>query len=73
MAFSIRAIRGKELNKNLDMRPHFFKASVIWATPKVRRRSRVAEVSSTTGRSPSADRGVGQTCDDLATRTKART
>ena len=24
----------EELNKNLDMRPHFFKANAIWATPR---------------------------------------
>jgi hypothetical protein len=35
--FSIRADQAQyeELNKNLDMRPHFFKANAIWATPNV--------------------------------------
>jgi hypothetical protein len=34
--FSIRADQAEyeELNKNLDMRPHFFKANAIWATPR---------------------------------------
>ena len=35
-SFSIRADQSEyeELNKNLDMRPHFFKANAIWATPR---------------------------------------
>jgi hypothetical protein len=36
-SFSIRADQAEyeELNKNLDMRPHFLKANAIWATPNV--------------------------------------
>jgi hypothetical protein len=36
-SFSTRADQAQyeELNKNLDMRPHFFKANAIWATPNV--------------------------------------
>ena len=35
-SFSLRADQAEyeELNKNLDMRPHFFKANAIWATPR---------------------------------------
>ena len=35
-SFSIRADQAdyEELNKDLDMRPHFFKANAIWATPR---------------------------------------
>ena len=34
--FSLRADQAEyqELNKNLDMRPHFIKANAIWATPR---------------------------------------
>jgi hypothetical protein len=34
--FSVRADQAEyeELNKNLDMRPHFLKANAIWATPR---------------------------------------
>jgi hypothetical protein len=35
-SFSLRADQAEyeELNKNLDMRPHFLKANAIWATPR---------------------------------------